>query len=59
VLASGQVNFVDFYRETSSSSIHLALLVPVISEQDTFHPLGTLILRIDPNVYLLGLTQAD
>ena len=52
LLDSGQVTFLDFYRDSPDGKIHLALLVPIYAKQDPGHPLGLLVLRIDPNVYL-------
>jgi PAS domain S-box-containing protein len=55
-LNSGQVTFLDFYRDTTNGPIHLSLLVPIYAEQDN-RPLGVLVLRIDPSVYLYPLIQ--
>jgi PAS domain S-box-containing protein len=56
VLRLGQVTFLDFHRDTADSLIHLALLVPIFSEQDN-HPLGVVVLRINPSVYLYPFIQ--
>ncbi len=55
-LNAGQVTFLDFYRDTAAGPIHLALLVPILANPDN-HPLGLLVLRIDPNVYLFPYIQ--
>jgi PAS domain S-box-containing protein len=51
-LASRQVIFVDFHRDTPTGPIHLAILSPIFAAQDNNRPLGVLVLQIDPNVYL-------
>jgi PAS domain S-box-containing protein len=51
-LASGQLTMVDFYRETFEAPIRLAFLVPIFSPADGHSPVGVLVMRIDPNVYL-------
>ncbi len=56
VLSAGQVTFLDFHRDTADGPIHLALLVPIYAEQDN-RPLGVLVLRIDPRVYLYSYLQ--
>jgi len=56
VLSTGQVTFVDFYRDTATGPIHLALLVPIFTAQ-TQRPLAVIILRIDPHIYLYPYIQ--
>lgn len=56
-LNSRQVAFLDFYRETPDSSTHLALLIPFVDALNDNRPLGVLVLRIDPNVYLYPFIQ--
>jgi PAS domain S-box-containing protein len=56
VLSAGQVAFLDFHRDTADGPIRLALLVPIYAAQDE-HPLGLVVLRIDPNVYLYPYLQ--
>jgi PAS domain S-box-containing protein len=56
-LISGQVTFLDFYRETAGGSIHLALLIPFVDAHNDNRPLGVLVLRIDPNAYLYPFIQ--
>ena len=57
VLRSGQVTFQDFYRGDSDQEVHLAVLVPMLNESDAGHPLGVLVLRIDPATYLYPFIQ--
>jgi PAS domain S-box-containing protein len=51
-LRSGQVTFLDFYRNEQDQQIYLTLLVPILDESDANRPLGVLALRIDPETYL-------
>jgi PAS domain S-box-containing protein len=52
VLRSGQVMFKDFHRDAAGLPIHLEILVPLFGELDPRHRLGTLVLRINPEIYL-------
>ena len=52
VLRSGQVTFQDFFRSEHDQQIRLGILVPILDGQDDGRPLGTVFLRIDPNIYL-------
>ena len=52
VLRSGQPVFQDFFRHELSQRVYLALLIPVHDETDGHRPLGVLVLRIDPTIYL-------
>ena len=56
-LRSGQITFVDFYRDEYSQKIHLGLLVPVLDGQDGDRPIGVLSLKIDPRIYLYPFIQ--
>ncbi|MCX6065395.1 MAG: PAS domain S-box protein [Chloroflexi bacterium] len=52
-LQSGQVTFIDFQRETGpESAIRLSILVPIYDEQNNNQPLGVLVFRINPEVFL-------
>ncbi|MGZ5532872.1 MAG: EAL domain-containing protein, partial [Methylomonas sp.] len=42
----------DFYRDEYDQRVYLALLVPIFDNQDHNRPLGVVVLRIDPNIYL-------
>jgi PAS domain S-box-containing protein len=52
VLQSGQVTFLDFHRDAPGLPVHLEILVPIFDRSDTNRPLGVLVLRINPNVWL-------
>ena len=52
VLRTDQVTFKDFYRNEHDQRVCLAILVPLLDEGDAGHPLGVLVLRIDPATYL-------
>ncbi len=56
-LASGQMAFLDFYRDSNNGPIHLALLIPIPAEQADRRPVGLLVLRIDPHLYLYPFIQ--
>jgi len=51
-LRTKQVAFEDFYRNEYDGHIYLAVLVPILDEQDNGRAIGTLALRIDPQQYL-------
>ena len=51
-LRSGKVTFLDFHRDGPDRPVRLAILVPVLDNQDGRRPLGVLVLRIDPAAYL-------
>ncbi|MDD5461913.1 MAG: EAL domain-containing protein [Methylococcales bacterium] len=51
-LRMGQVMLQDFYRDEHDQRVYLALIVPVLDNQDGNRPLGVLVLRIDPAKYL-------
>jgi len=55
-LAANEVLFLDFHRHAENSPIHLSLLVPIFDPQD-HRPLGVLVLRINPQVYLYHFIQ--
>jgi PAS domain S-box-containing protein len=52
VLASGQTRFMDFHRNTTENRVYLAVLVPIYSPEATRRPLGTVVLRINPETSL-------
>ncbi len=56
-LGSGQATFVDFYRDASSGPIRLALLAPIYAGGLRSHPLGVVVLSIDPEVLLYPFIQ--
>ncbi|MDH7487704.1 MAG: PAS domain-containing protein [Anaerolineae bacterium] len=55
-LSARQVTFLDFHRHSADGPIYLSLLVPIYAEQDS-RPLGVLVLRIDPGLYLYPFIQ--
>ena len=55
--ADAPITFLDFHRDRSEGSVHLALLVPLIDEPDGTRPLGVLALLIDPNTYLFPFLE--
>ena len=57
VLRSGQVTFVDFYRDAPAGPIHLGILTPILDESESSPPLGVLVSRIDPATYLYPFIQ--
>jgi PAS domain S-box-containing protein len=56
-LELSQATFVDFYRDTPSGPIRLALLAPIFAGGLRSHPLGVVILNIDPEVSLYPFIQ--
>jgi PAS domain S-box-containing protein len=56
ILSAGKVTFLDFHHDEEDEPIHLALLVPISAEHNN-HPLGLLVLRIDPREYLYPYIQ--
>jgi diguanylate cyclase (GGDEF)-like protein/PAS domain S-box-containing protein len=51
-LRTNQIIFQDFFRDEYDQKVYLALLVPIANELDSMHPLGVMVLRIDPSIYL-------
>jgi PAS domain S-box-containing protein len=51
-LQSGRISFTDFYRNEFSGKIYLGMLVPLFDPAAQGHPLGVLVMRIDPEKYL-------
>ena len=56
-LGLGQVTFMDFHRDTPDGPIHLALLAPIYAQGERSRPLGVVVLRIDPQIYLYPFIQ--
>jgi PAS domain S-box-containing protein len=52
VLQSGQVTFLDFYRDDDDGRAYLAVLVPIPYGGRSYQALGAVLLRIDPATYL-------
>ncbi|MBU4273387.1 MAG: hypothetical protein KKA28_16130 [Planctomycetes bacterium] len=57
ILRSGQLTFVDFYRNEYTRKVYLRIFVPILDGQAGGRPLGVLMLRIDPEVYLYPFIQ--
>ncbi len=57
VLRSGQLTFEDFRRNEYSKKVYLRLFVPILDGPSGERPLGVLMLRIDPSVYLYPFIQ--
>jgi PAS domain S-box-containing protein len=52
-LDSGNVVFSDFQRDPNAGDkIYISILIPIFAEQSDGHPLGVLVLHIDPETYL-------
>ena len=56
-LRSGQPILQDFYRHDVNGQVYLAVVVPIFDDPDVSHPLGVLVLRIDPTTYLYPFIQ--
>ncbi len=52
VMRSGQISMMDFYRSEHDQQVYLSILGPILDESGTNRPLGALVLRIDPSIYL-------
>ncbi len=57
VLRGGEVAFQDFYRDEQDQKIYLAVMVPILDEQDGARRLGVVILRIDPATFIFPHLQ--
>ena len=57
ILRSGQVTFLDFHHDAPGRPVHLGVLVPILDDSNVGHPLGVLVLRIDPATYLYPFIQ--
>ncbi|MBK9990499.1 MAG: PAS domain S-box protein [Verrucomicrobia bacterium] len=53
----GQVVFMDLHRHAPNRPVYLGVLVPIVDESGFDAPLGVLVLRIDPAIYLNSLIQ--
>ncbi len=52
VLSSGETMFLDFHSHAIENTIRLAFLVPIYADASINHPLGILVLEIDPALSL-------
>ncbi len=57
-LRSGQLTFEDFGRNEYTKKVHLRLFVPILDGPSGGRPLGVLLLRMDPSVYLYPFLQS-
>lgn len=57
VLRTRQVVFQDFYRNEDDRKAYLACMVPILDGTDGGRPLGIIVLRIDPVVFLYPFMQ--
>ncbi len=57
VLASNRVTIHDFFRHEGDGRVYLAVLVPILDDEKGDRPLGVLVMRIDPELYLYPLIQ--
>jgi PAS domain S-box-containing protein len=56
-LHTGQITFVDFYRQEISGKIYLTILVPIFDPAHAGEALGVLVTRIDPTQHLYPFIQ--
>ncbi|MCX7425225.1 MAG: PAS domain S-box protein [Planctomycetia bacterium] len=56
-MRSGQLTFEDFRRNEYSKKVYIRLFVPILDGPSGGRPLGVLMLRIDPEVYLYPFIQ--
>ncbi|MEI7993914.1 MAG: PAS domain S-box protein [Methylococcaceae bacterium] len=57
-LKSGKVTVQDFYRDEHDQLIYLALIVPIFDKLNGNQPLGAIVLRIDPTLYIYPFIQS-
>ncbi len=53
ILENGKIEFIDFHRDSENSKVYLAMIIPIYSTNNS--PLGVVVMRIDPEVYLYPL----
>ncbi|MCJ7435216.1 MAG: PAS domain S-box protein [Anaerolineales bacterium] len=51
-LHSGQITMIDFYRDEYDQRVYLAVLIPILDEQQSQRVIEFLALRINPRLYL-------
>ena len=56
-LGRGQVILQDFYRDEHDQHVYLGMIVPIIDTQAGNQPLGTVVLRINPSIFLYPFLQ--
>ncbi len=57
VLRSSQTSMLDFYRDDFDHRIYLKIEVPIFDDTAGKHPLGVLLLRVDPATFLYPYIQ--
>jgi PAS domain S-box-containing protein len=55
--SSEQITFQDFHSDSVDGPVHLAVMVPILAENDANRPLGVVVLQINPHVYLYPFLQ--
>ncbi len=58
ILKTRQVFIQDFYRSVIDNLVYMAIMIPILDDQNNNQPLGIVWLRIDPEVYLYPLIQS-
>jgi len=56
-LGGGQIVFQDFYRDEHDQHVYLGMIVPILDRQAGNQPLGTIVLRINPSIFLYPFLQ--
>ncbi len=51
-LRSGRITFMDIHRDVSGEAVRLSVLAPIADAKNRGHPLGVVVLEIDPAKYL-------
>jgi diguanylate cyclase (GGDEF)-like protein/PAS domain S-box-containing protein len=57
-MQTGEVKLQDFYRDTSSQRIYMALIVPLLDKKANNQALGAFVIRIDPAIFLYPLIES-
>ena len=57
-MQTGEILIQDFYRTQDGQHIYLALLIPLLDKSDNNKPLGVIVIRIDPAIFLYPLIQS-
>nr|CBX27285.1 hypothetical protein N47_I07050 [uncultured Desulfobacterium sp.] len=58
VISSKKVTFLDFHRDSPDRPVLLAILVPILDEENNDLPLGAIVFIINPETYLYPLIQS-
>lgn len=54
IMEDGTISFIDFRRDSDNSPVYLSMIVPIYSTNQE-KPLGVVVFRIDPRIYLYPL----